>query len=103
MVRGNRTYLRGVELRLAIGFEEDSHYVKVIYGSEKQISRLSPVVIIIKPGDISKGKLAKQIQNIFLKKSENSEQNAKVKALDLNEIVQAIPHNAVISEVINGN
>jgi predicted ribosome quality control (RQC) complex YloA/Tae2 family protein len=100
MVRGNRNYLRGINLRLAIGFEEDTHNVKVIYGSEKQIRKISPVVIIIKPGDISKGKIAKQIQNIFLKRAETSEQKAKLKALDLNEIVQAIPHNSNITEVV---
>ena len=100
MVRGTRNYLRGVQLNLAIGFQEDEYNVKVIYGSEKQISKYSPLLIIIKPGNVSKGKIAKQIQNIFLKKAESSKQKAKLKALDLNEIVQAIPHNSVISDVI---
>ena len=80
MVRGTRNYLRGINLRLAIGFEEDTYNAKVIYGSEKQISKASPIVILIKPGDISKGKIAKQIHNIFLKKADSSQQKAKLKS-----------------------
>ena len=100
MVRGTRNYIRGVQLSLAIGYEEYEHNVRVIYGSEKQIKKYSPLVIIIKPGSVSKGKIAKQIQNIFIKKSISTEQKAKIKSLDLNEIVRAIPHDSTIADLI---
>jgi len=101
MVRGTRNYLRGVELILAIGFEEDEYNVKVVYGAEKQVAQISPVVVLIKPGNISKGKVAKQIQKAFLNRARNPEQKAKLKALDFNEIVQAIPHDSSIKNVLN--
>ena len=101
MVRGTRTYLRGTELKLAIGFEEDEYNVKVVYGTEEQISKISPVMILIAPGNTPKGKIAKQIQKAFLNRAINSEQKAKLKALDFNEIVRAIPHDSSIKNVLN--
>jgi len=101
IVRGTRNYLRGTELKLAIGFEEDEYNVKVVYGTEKQITQISPIVVLIVPGNTSKGKIAKQIQKAFLKRARNPEQKAKLKALDFNEIVQAIPHDSSIKDVQN--
>ncbi|MHA1206285.1 MAG: ribosome rescue protein RqcH [Candidatus Hodarchaeales archaeon] len=101
MVRGNRNYLRGIELILAIGYKEDEYNVKVVYGAEKQIAQISPIVILITPGNTSKGKIAKQIQKAFLKRARNPEQKAKLRALDFNEIVQAIPHDSSIKDVQN--
>jgi predicted ribosome quality control (RQC) complex YloA/Tae2 family protein len=101
MVRGTRNYIRGTELKLAIGFEESEYSVKVIYGAEKHIAQISPTVVLIKPGNTSKGKVAKQIQKAFLNRASNSEQKAKLRALDFNEIVQAIPHDSSIKDVIS--
>ena len=101
MVRGTRNYVRGTELKLAIGFEEDDFNVKVVCGAEKQIAKISPVLILITPGNTPKGKVAKQIQKAFLKRAKNPEQKAKIKALDFNEIVRAIPHDSSIKDVIN--
>ncbi len=100
MVRGTRNYLRGVEMNLAIGFIEEEFYVSIIYGSYESVRLRSPIVISIKPGSISKGKIAKQIHGILLKKAETPEQKAKIKALDINEIVQAVPHDSNIIDVL---
>ncbi len=99
MVRGKRNYIRGVELELAIGYEESEFNIKIIYGSPDQLSTVSPIIVLIRPGSESKGKIAKQIQKIFLKKAVTWDQKAKLKAIDLNEIVQAIPHNSKIIDV----
>jgi hypothetical protein len=99
MVRGTRNYLRGVEMMIAVGFIEEEFNTTVIYGSLESVRLQSPVVISLKPGSISKGKIAKQILNIFLKKATTPNQKAKIKALDLNEIVQAIPHDSKIVDV----
>ncbi|PWI48441.1 hypothetical protein CEE45_06830 [Candidatus Heimdallarchaeota archaeon B3_Heim] len=101
MVRGKRSYVRGTVLELAIGYQESEFNIKVIYGSPEQVSKHSPIVVMIKPGNETKGKIAKQIQKIFLKKVTTAEQKAKLKALDLNEIVQAVPHNSTIFNVEN--
>ncbi|MHA2176617.1 MAG: ribosome rescue protein RqcH [Candidatus Hodarchaeales archaeon] len=99
MVRGTRNYLRGVEMRLAVGYVEEEFNVSIIYGSIDSVRLQSPVVISLKPGSISKGKIAKQILTIFAKKAKTLDQKAKIKALDLNEIVQAVPHNSNIVDV----
>ncbi|MHA1977423.1 MAG: ribosome rescue protein RqcH [Candidatus Hodarchaeales archaeon] len=101
MVRGKRSYMHGTILELAIGYEESEFNIKVIYGSPRLVSKISPVTVLIKPGNDSKGKIAKQIQKIFFKKATTAKQKAKLKALDLNEIVQAVPHNSRIFNVEN--
>ncbi len=99
MVRGKRNYIRGIILELAIGYEESEFNVNVIYGSLESVSKNSPIVVMIKPGSEAKGKIAKQIQRIFLKKATTSEQKAKLKALDLNDLVRAVPHSSKIFDV----
>lgn len=99
MIRGTRNYVRGVEMALAIGVQVDEFNAKVIYGSEENIRSRSPITVIIKPGSKSKGKIAKQINQIFIKKAVSPEKKAKIRAIDLNEFVQAIPHDSVISRV----
>jgi predicted ribosome quality control (RQC) complex YloA/Tae2 family protein len=102
MVRGNRTYLRGVELSLAIGVQINEFNANVIYGSERVIRSRSKITVIIKPGSISKGKIAKQLKKIFSEKVDTSEDKAKIQGIDLNEFVHAVPHDSVIADVKNG-
>lgn len=103
IIRGTRKYIRGVIMALAIGIQVDEFNAKVIYGSEKNIRSQSPITIIIKPGSKSKGKIAKQIHQIFIEKAVHPEDKAKIKAIDLNEFVQSIPHNSIISRVEYAN
>jgi predicted ribosome quality control (RQC) complex YloA/Tae2 family protein len=102
MVRGNRTYLRGVDLSLAIGVQINEFNANVIYGSERVIRSRSKITVIIKPGSISKGKIAKQLKKIFSEKVDTSEDKAKIQGIDLNEFVHAVPHDSVIADVKNG-
>jgi predicted ribosome quality control (RQC) complex YloA/Tae2 family protein len=99
MIRGKRTYHRGVQLVLAIGVKFEEFNAMVIYGSEEDIQRTSPITIIIKPGSESKGKVAKQIQRILVEKTKNPENKAKIRGIDLNDFVRAIPHDSTISDV----
>ena len=103
MIRGTRSYIRGVEMALAIGVQVREFNAAVIYGSEDVVKSLSPITVVIKPGSISKGKVAKQIQRIFVKKANTPEEKAKVKGINLNEFVQAIPHDSVITKVDYGS
>ncbi len=99
MVRGDRSYIKGVELNLAIGVQIHEANATVIYGAEETIRHKSTITVIIKPGSISKGKIAKKIQQIFLEKIPSLEDKAKIRGIDLNEFVHAIPNNSVIIEV----
>ena len=100
MIKGTRTYIRGIELILAIGIEFDKDYARVIYGNEERMKLISPNYVLIKPGSEPKGKLAKQIQKIFIEKASLSEEQLKIRTIDLNEFVQAIPYNSIIYNVI---
>ncbi|MHA2243377.1 MAG: ribosome rescue protein RqcH [Candidatus Hodarchaeales archaeon] len=102
MIRGRRTYIRGVEMALAIGVQIDVFNATVIYGSEEKIRSQSPITVIIKPGSVSKGKIAKQIHRIFVKKLKFPGDKAKIRAINLNEFVQAIPHDSVVNKVEYG-
>ena len=102
MVRGNRTYIRGVELVLSIGFQINEFNANVIYGLERVIRSRSEITVIIKPGSISKGKIAKQIKKIFIDKVDTQENKAKIQGIDLNEFVHAVPHDSVIINVEYG-
>ena len=42
----------------------------------------------------------KKIEKIFIEKTDTLEEKAKIKGIDLNEFVQAVPHNSVITKVI---
>ena len=99
MVRGTRNYVKGVEMELAIGIEIHKTNATVICGHKDHIRSRSPLLVTIKPGSTPKGKLAKQIQKIFYNKVDAIEDKAKIKGLDLNEFVQLIPHDSVISGV----
>ncbi|MHA2203079.1 MAG: ribosome rescue protein RqcH, partial [Candidatus Hodarchaeales archaeon] len=99
IIRGTRTYIRGVKMALAIGVQIEEFNAMVIYGSEEDIEPYSPISIIIKPGSVSKGKIAKQIQKILVTKTENAEDKAKIRGINLNEFVQAIPYDSMITEV----
>ncbi|NHJ00500.1 MAG: fibronectin-binding domain-containing protein [Candidatus Heimdallarchaeota archaeon] len=99
MVRGSRNFVKGVEMILSIGVDFRESNAMVICGSKEHIEQISPVVVTIKPGSTPKGKLAKQIQNIFYEKINTNEDKAKVKGIDLNEFVKFIPHDSMISEV----
>jgi len=99
MIQGTRTYLRGVNLALTIGVQVGESDAMVIYGSEEDIKEFSPIYIIIRPGSESKGKIAKKIQKILVEKTKSPEDKAKIRGIDLNDFVRAIPNDSIITEV----
>ena len=99
MIRGKRTYHRGIQMALAIGVKIEEFNAIVIYGSEEDIQQTSPITIIIKPGSESKGKIAKQIQRILEEKTKSPEIKAKIRGIDFNDFVRAIPHESTIIDV----
>jgi predicted ribosome quality control (RQC) complex YloA/Tae2 family protein len=99
MIRGKRTYHRGMQMALAIGVKIKEFNAMVIYGSEEDIQQTSPITITIKPGSESKGKVAKQIQRILVEKTDNPETRAKIRGIDFNDYVRAIPHDSTITDV----
>ncbi|MFX0151189.1 MAG: ribosome rescue protein RqcH, partial [Candidatus Hodarchaeota archaeon] len=101
MVRGTRNYVKGVDMAIAIGTQINEFNAKVIYGLEEEVRIHSPITVIIKPGSTPKGKIAKKIRDIFIKKAKSTEEKAKIQAIDFNEYIQAIPSDSIISKVEN--
>jgi predicted ribosome quality control (RQC) complex YloA/Tae2 family protein len=100
MVRGDRTFIKGINLELAVGVVFDEYYASVIYGTKETIQDQCDLCVLITPGDVPKGKTAKKLQSIFIKKFEGKKKT-KIKALDLNEFVQAVPGSSQIKDVIS--
>jgi len=78
MIRGTKNYLKRVELKIAIGLKDE----EVISGSVENIKKQTKSFVTLKPGNIDKQELAKQIKEKL---------NAK-----LDDIKRKIPGNGII-------
>lgn len=90
IIRGQRNYIKGVPLKLAIGVIESDGEVLPICGPQSAIEKQTKNFVIIKPGSIAKGKLAKQIKYHLLKGG-TAELVEKINLLPINEIENILP------------
>jgi predicted ribosome quality control (RQC) complex YloA/Tae2 family protein len=90
IIRGQRNYVKGVPLKLAVGVIESDDEVLPVCGPPSAIEKQSKNFVIIKPGSIAKGKLAKQIKYQLLKKA-SPELEEKTNLLPINEIENILP------------
>ncbi len=90
MIRGQRNYIRGNTLTLAVGLIESNGDVIPICGPPSAIEKQTKSFIVIKPGAIPKGKLAKQVKYLLLKKAP-PELKEKVNLLSISEIENILP------------
>jgi predicted ribosome quality control (RQC) complex YloA/Tae2 family protein len=90
IIRGQRNYIKGVPLKLAVGIIEIEDEVLPICGPPSAIEKQTKTFVIIKPGSIAKGKLAKQIKYQLLKKAP-AELVEKINLLPINEIENILP------------
>ena len=95
MIRGKRSYVRTMPLELIISVIFYPFNAQVVIVPESSIGNYGPRVAI-RQGDISSGKLAKEIQYQLIKQTDIPEEKAKIAAIDLNEFVQNIPGSAMI-------
>lgn len=97
MIYGEKNYLKNVEIMHAIGIKIFPEYAQVIGGPLEAIKNQTDIWVEIRPGDMPKGKIAKEIKQRLLSKTPENEQY-KVNALDINEFVKFIPGDAIIVE-----
>ncbi len=90
MVRGQRNYIRGASLKLAVGVMESDDEVIPIIGPPSAIEKQTKYFVIIKPGSVAKGKLAKQIKYQLLKKAP-PEFEEKLNMITTNELENILP------------
>ncbi|AEM39571.1 protein of unknown function DUF814 [Pyrolobus fumarii 1A] len=100
MVYGERNYIRGVELKLAIGLAEENDAPVVIVGPRELVRRRSLVYALLAPGDEEPSKLAKRLVRLFSSKLGDKAYLAK--SLDVNELLRRIPGPSRVLEIARG-
>ncbi len=100
MVYGERNYIRGVELRLAVGIAEEDEQPVVIVGPRELVRRRSLAYVLLAPGDEEPSRLAKRIIRLWAQKLGDKEYLAK--SLDVNEVLRRLPGPSRILEVARG-
>ena len=96
MIYGEKNYSKNIEIDHAIGIVLNENYAQVIGGPVKTIGSLTEIYVQIKPGDIQKGKIVREVKEKLLKQCQEKEQY-KIDALTVNDILPFIPGD---SEVI---
>ncbi len=101
MVYGKRNYIRGLELRLAIGIEiVDEHYPRVIVGPRELVETRSIVHGVLVPGDEEPSRVAKKLREHFVKKTRD-DYKVFVKAVPLDDYIRRIPGRSRIIAIVS--
>jgi predicted ribosome quality control (RQC) complex YloA/Tae2 family protein len=93
MIYGEKNYLRNIEINHAVGIVFLEHNAQVIGGPIMSVEKKTDLFLQIKPGETPKGKIAKELLNIFMKKSPD-EHKFKVENLTVNDILPFIPSDS---------
>lgn len=90
MIRGTKNFVRGVQLKVAVGVKTDDDTVMIIGGPVKAIAKQTNAYVEIVPGDQKSGQLAKKIRYLLSSKV-SEELKSSVTAVPLDEIQRFIP------------
>ena len=92
VIEGKRNYLKGVELRLAIGIMYLNNRETLLCGPEEAIRKYSIFYGVLLQGGMDPMNAAKKIKSEFIKiASENTKIAESVKHMSLDEFVRALP------------
>jgi len=89
VIRGEREWFKGTELKVAIGFKVDGE-IEVIGGPVNAVKKHAKHYVTIGVGTMKSGDLAREVKAIILR-STNKEDGQRIKAVDLGEIQKWIP------------
>jgi len=90
VIEGKRNYIKGIELRLAIGLVKTDSGIKVMCGSSESVKKRSIVYALITPDDSKVTDTAKKIKSEFVK-NVNGELVELAKGLKLDDIIRTLP------------
>jgi len=102
IVRGKRNFLKGMILETAVGIKVEEKYARVIGGPLSSVRAKTDYYVVLKPGDETRGNIAKQIKAILANKVPEQDR-LKILLLDLNEFIQFIPGRSKIQDSKNKN
>ncbi|MFL6510296.1 MAG: ribosome rescue protein RqcH [Nitrososphaera sp.] len=92
VIEGKRNYLKGVELRLAIGIMQLNNRETVLCGPEQAIKKCSIFYAVLLQGGMDPMNAAKKIKSEFIKISEDTTKIAEsIKRISLDEFIRALP------------
>lgn len=92
VIEGKRNYLKGVELRLAIGIMYLNNRETLVCGPEEAIKKYSAFYGVLMQGGMDPMNAAKKVKSEFVKISnENTKIAESVKHMSLDEFVRALP------------
>lgn len=92
VIEGKRNYLKGVELRLAIGIMYLNNRQTLVCGPEEAIKKYSIFYGVLLQGGMDPMNAAKKIKSEFIKiANENTKIAESVKHMSLDEFVRALP------------
>ncbi len=101
MVYGKRNYIRGVELRLALGVNIDNDAPIVIVGPEHLVRKRALYYAILIPGEIDPSKIASRLRSVF-RKMAIEDHKAYIEALSNEELRMRIPGPSRILTIRKG-
>ncbi len=101
MVYGKRNYIRGVELRLAIGLGVEENSPIIIVGPKDLVSRRSLVYALLAPGSTPTRDLAERIRRGWARLLD--ERSWLVEALKVEEVQERLPGPSTLLEVERGD
>ncbi len=90
MITGKRNYVRGVELKVAIGIQRGNDEVRFIAGPPAAIKKQAEAYVELVPGKVSSGKLAKKIIEV-LKSTSPEQLREKISQALLDEVARLVP------------
>jgi len=90
MVTGRRNYIRGVELRMAVGLQRNGEEIRFIAGPPSAVKKHSEAYVELIPGETSAGKLARKIIEILRPESMERVSERTMKAM-VEEVARLIP------------
>jgi len=93
VIEGKRNYIKGLELRLAIGVVKVKEKLALMCGAPDSVKRNSLVYVLIAPNGVQVSEVAKKIKAEFIKIA-GEELSDFVKSLSIDEIIRAIPAGA---------
>jgi predicted ribosome quality control (RQC) complex YloA/Tae2 family protein len=92
VIEGKRNYLKGIELRLAIGIMQLNNRETLVCGPEEAIKKRSIFYAVLLQGGMDPMNAAKKVKSEFVKiANDNTKIAESIKHISLDEFVRALP------------
>ncbi len=95
MIYGEKNYLKNIEIDHVVGIIFLEENAQIIGGPVASVENRTEIFISIKPGLTPKGKIAKELLNMLLKRSPD-EEKYKIENLTVNDVLPFIPGDSEI-------